>query len=207
MKKIISLILAFIMLFGFAACSKNETPEASAAETVTPERGTVENGIYNNAAFGVTFSAGENWYFLTDDEIAMTMGIAAEEMFGEGTEVESGHIYDVYCVDNATNATVSVNYEDLGTIGGMTDANEYLETVMTTLISAGANSGVSDVIITNLEVGGNEYPCLKIVLEQGDIVIYERMIVKQVGSWMATVTMASLSEEELETLIGKLSFE
>jgi hypothetical protein len=166
-----------------------------------------ENGIYKNEAFGVTFSAGENWYFLTDSEIAVSMGVAAEEIYGEGTEIVGDHIYDVYCVENTTGGTVSINYEDLGTIGGMTDANYYLETVMTTLLSSGAKDGVVDSSITNIKIGEYEVPCLDIVLEYAGTTIYQKVIVKQSGSWMATATLASLSEDEINSLVEMLSFE
>jgi hypothetical protein len=204
MKKILALVLAMMMVLSLGACSGETEPETV---EIVPARGTVENGIYKNEAFGVTFSAGENWYFLTDSEIAVSMGVAAEEIYGEGTEIVGDHIYDVYCVENTTGGTVSINYEDLGTIGGMTDANYYLETVMTTLLSSGAKDGVVDSSITNIKIGEYEVPCLDIVLEYAGTTIYQKVIVKQSGSWMATATLASLSEDEINSLVGMLSFE
>lgn len=204
MKKILALVLAMMMVLSLGACSGETEPETV---EIVPARGTVENGIYKNEAFGVTFSAGENWYFLNDDEIALSMGVAAEEIYGEGTEIVGDHIYDVYCVENTTGGTVSINYEDLGTIGGMTDANYYLETVMTTLLSSGAKDGVVDSSITNIKIGEYEVPCLNIVLEYAGTTIYQKVIVKQSGSWMATATLASLSEDEINSLVGMLSFE
>ena len=204
MKKILALVLAMMMVLSLGACSGETEPETV---EIVPARGTVENGIYKNEAFGVTFSAGENWYFLTDSEIAVSMGVAAEKIYGEGTEIVGDHIYDVYCVENTTGGTVSINYEDLGTIGGMTDANYYLETVMTTLLSSGAKDGIVDSSITNIKIGEYEGPCLDIVLEYAGTTIYQKVIVKQSGSWMATATLASLSEDEINSLVGMLSFE
>ena len=204
MKKILALVLAMMMVLSLGACSGETEPETV---EIVPARGTVENGIYKNEAFGVTFSAGENWYFLTDSEIAVSMGVAAEEIYGEGTEIVGDHIYDVYCVENTTGGTVSINYEDLGTIGGMTDANYYLETVMTTLLSSGAKDGVVDSSITNIKISEYEVPCLDIVLEYAGTTIYQKVIVKQSGSWMATATLASLSEDEINSLVEMLSFE
>lgn len=205
MKKLLAMILCAVMVFSFAACSETEKAEVEVV-TITPERGTVENGIYENTTFGVKFEAGENWYFLSDDEIAMAMGVAAEEMFGEGTEITGDNIYDLYCVENATNATVSINHENLGTVGGFTDANYYLETVMTQLISTGVENGIADAVISEIKVGEEKVPCLDIVMEYSGTTIYQKVIVKQNGSWMSTVTMASLSEEELSSLVEKLEF-
>ena len=207
MKKIFAAILALMMILSFAGCSENGGKSETEVITVTPERGTVSDGIYKNTAFGVSFEAGENWYFLTDEEIAMAMGVAAESIYGEGAEITGDNIYDVYCVENSTNATVSINYENLGTIGEMTDANYYLETVMTQLISTGADTGVVDAIISNITIGETEVPCLSIVLEYSGMEIYQKVIVKQVGTWMGTITMASLSEDELSGLVGKITLD
>lgn len=202
MKKIFAILLAIVLCF--AGCSEEKIPEQ--AEFV-PERGTVENGVYKNSAFEIGFEAGEDWYFLTDSEIATAMGVAAEEIFGEGAEITGDHIYDLYCVDNKTSATVSINHEDIGTVAEFTDANYYLETVMTQLISSGIENGVVDAIISNIEINGTKVPCLSIVLDYNGSSIYQKIIVKKTGSWMSTVTMASLSEEELDSLVEKISFE
>ena len=204
MKKILALFLALIMLLSFAGCSEEEKTEN---KEIVPERGTVSEGVYKNSAFGVSFEFGDGWYILSDEEIATAMGVAAEEIYGEGAEITGDNIYDFYGVKNETNATVSINYEDLGTIGEMTDANYYLETVMTTLLSSGAKDGVVDSSITNIKIGEYEVPCLDIVLEYAGTTIYQKVIVKQSGSWMATATLASLSEDEINSLVGMLSFE
>ena len=207
MKKILALILALAMLLSFAGCSESGEKVETEVITVTPERGSVENGIYKNSAFGVSFNADEDWYFLSDAEIAQAIGVAAEEIYGEGTKIEGENVYDAYCVDLDTNATVSINYENLGTVGTLTDANEYLETVMTQLISTGADSGVVDAIISNIKISEIQVPCLSIELDYSGTRIYEKVIVKQIGSWMATITLASLSETEIEELVERISFE
>ena len=206
MKKILAIMLAFAMLLSFAGCTESGGKSETEIITVTPARGTVSDGIYENTAFGVSFEAGENWYFLTDAEIAQAMGVAAEAIYGEDAEITGDHIYDVYCVENSTNGTVSINYENLGTIGEMTDANYYLETVMTQLLSTGTENGIVDAIISNIEIGETEVPCLSIVLNYGGMEIYQKVIVRQTGTWMSTITMASLSEDELSEFVGKISF-
>lgn len=206
MKKILAIILAFVLCF--AGCSgENSVSEPEKPEEFVPARGTVENGIYKNSAFGVSFSAEEDWYFLSDSEIAQTMGIAAEEMFGEGTEVEPGNIYDMYCVDMETNATVSVNYENVAGTENITNEGAYLEIVTSQIVSAGASSGVKDAFIGDVEIGGVKTTCLNIELEVSGVKIYEKIVAKQIGDWMCSITVASLSETEMEDLIGRISFE
>ena len=195
------------MILSLCACAKTEEGVTAEVAEVTPARGTVEAGEYKNTAFGVSFKAEEDWYFLSDAEIAQAMGVAAEEIYGEGTKIEGENVYDLYCVDMETNATVSINYENLGTVGALTDANGYLETVMTQLVSNGADSGVVDAIISNIEISGIKVPCLSIELDYAGTRIHEKVITKQIGTWMATITLASLSETEIEELLERVSFE
>ena len=89
----------------------------------------------------------------------------------------------------------------------MTDANYYLETVMTSLLANGTTSGIADAIISNVTLGEKEVPCLDIVFEYSGTKIYQKLIVSQSGTWMSTVTIASLSETELSDLVSKVSFE
>ena len=206
MKKILVIMLALAMLFSLVGCAESAEKSETEVVTIIPERGTVSEGVYKNETFGVTFEFGENWYVLSDDEIAVAMGVAAEEIYGEGAEITGENIYDFYAFENSTNATVSINYENLGTVGGMTDANYYLETVMTSLLSNGTNSGIVDTVISNVTLGEKEVPCLDIVFEYGGSKIYQKLIVSQTGTWMGSVTIASLSETELSEVVGKLSF-
>lgn len=206
MKKILALLLAAAMLLCFGGCSEEE-PTYEEISEVTPARGTVdENGFYKNEAFGVSFAAEKDWYFLSDEEIAQSMGLAAEKIYSGEIPEGADNIYDVYCVDMETNTTVSVNYEDLGTIGQFTEPNEYLEMVVTQLLSAGEDSGIAESELSVTEIDGEKVPCLNITMEFSGMEIYQRVIVKKIGTWVGTVTLATLDEAEVDELCAKISF-
>ena len=78
MKKIIALFMAVLMLLGLCACASEPAEEE---KEFVPARGTVENGVYKNEAFGITYTAEDNWDYYTEEEIAETMGVTAEEIF------------------------------------------------------------------------------------------------------------------------------
>lgn len=207
MKKLIAIFIAVMMILSLAACSEQQgEKDGEELIEVTPERGTVENGDYKNNAFGISFDAPEGWYFLTDEEIAQTMGSTAEQLFGEDVLAETDYIYDLYCVDLESGTTVSINYEDLGTIGEFTEESEYLETVLAQLLSS-ENPGITATELSVAKIGDAAVPCLNLTLEAGGNTIYESMFVKKIGTWIGTVTMASLDEAELETLSASISFE
>ena len=206
MKKLLAALLALMMIISLSACSGKQTDEMEAeAIEITPERGTVENGFYNNEAFGVSFETPADWYFLTDEEIAQTMGSTAEKLYGENILEDMDYIYDLYCVDMETGTTVSVNYENLGTIGQFTETNQYLETVLAQLLSS-SNTGITATELSVIKVDGTAVPCLNITLEASGQTIYESIIVKKIGTWIGTVTLATLDEAEIEILAESISF-
>ena len=207
MKKLLAALLALMMIISLSACSEEQTDEMEAeAIEVTPERGTLENGFYSNETFAVSFEAPEDWYFLSDEEIAQTMGSTAEQLYGENVLEDMDYIYDLYCVDMETGTTVSVNYENLGTIGQFTETNQYLETVLAQLLSS-SNPGITATELSVIKVDGTAVPCLNITLEASGQTIYESIIVKKIGTWIGTVTLATLDEAEIKTLAESISFE
>lgn len=207
MKKILAVLMALIMILSFAACSKKPDEKAETEViTVNPERGTAENGNYNNDAFGIGLELSGDWYFLSDEEIASAMGTTADELFGEDVLAETEYLYDLYCVENSSNTTVSITYENLGTIGEYTSESDYLNTVVNQLLTATENSGVESSELSVVKVSGMDYPCLNLTLSYGGMTIHERMIVRKVGTWIGTVTFATLDEAELDTLTEALSF-
>ena len=207
MKKLLAALLALMMIISLSACSEEQTDEMEAeAIEVTPERGTLENGFYSNEAFGVSFETPEDWYFLTYEEIAQTMGSTAEQLYGENVLEDMDYIYDLYCVDMETGTTVSVNYENLGTIGQFTETNQYLETVLAQLLSS-SNPGITATELSVIKIDGTAVPCLNITLEASGQTIYESIIVKKIGTWIGTVTLATLDEAEIKTLAESISFE
>ena len=201
MKKIFAVLLAFVLCF--AGCSEEKV--------FVPERGAVENGVYKNSAFGISFSADESWYYFTDSEIAETMGFTAEELLSDDFEnilEETEIIHDMYCVSE-NGATVNVNYENTGLVyGGIMDEKTYLE-ISCQQLEAQAGDGIvfSRNETGTVEISGKEVPCLFVELEFSGVKFYEIIVAKKVENWVGVITCASLSEDELSDLLKKISFE
>lgn len=210
MKKIVAMLLALSMLFGLCACAAE--PEEEEKEFV-PARGTLENNVYKNEAFGISFEADPDWYYYTDEEIAETMGITAEEIFTDefAEALESAEIiYDMYCNNPNTGETVGVNYENLGVMYGLVlDEEAYITAAaaqLETQIEA-AGASVTKNESGTVKINGKEVPCLYVTMEVYGISIYEVIAVKKVGDWMGAVTVASLDEAALADIAAKISFD
>ena len=206
MKKIFALIIAFAMLLSFAACSgSGETEE------FVPARGTVENGIYKNEAFGIGFEADSNWYFYTDEEIAASMGKTIEELFPEdfaenleNTEI----IYDIYGADYYTGSTININFENtIAVYEGAIDEESYLEIAKSQVETTLTGMNILRNEVGTTSVSGKEVPCLFVEIELSGTRVYEVIITKKAGSWIGVITLASVTEEGIPLLLENLSFE
>ena len=195
MKKIVAIILAVVMA-ALCGCAKQE---------IVPQRGTVENGVYENSSFGVTFAADENWYYYNDEEIASSMGVAADEIYPEDFE-GTAVIYDMYCTNLSTGGSVNINYEKAGE--GVTE-EYYLEITKTQIENQINGTALSLARNTTglVSVGGKDVLCMYITIDAGDFCVYEAVVAKKVGDWMGVITVAALEEAELKDLFAKLSFE
>ena len=239
MKKILAIILALMMALSLCACGNepsdepaNDPVSESAEESSQPEepaeepeeqpeeepeveakRGKIENGVYTNEVFGITFSGGDEWYFYNDEEIAATYGIAVEQMLTEEyAQVieEASLIYDMYAVNVNTGATVNVNYENLGLVyGSVFDEKAYLEIAKTQLETQLSASGISlsKNEVSAVSIGGEEFPCLEVAMDYNGTVIYEIIVCKKVGQWMGSFTIGSVNEGEPLEIVQKLSLE
>ena len=201
MKKLVVLILAFVLCF--AGCG--------AEKEFVPERGTVENGVYKNSAFGIGFEANSDWYFYSDEEIAATMGKTAEELFPEdfAENLENTEtIYDIYAADYYGGSTISINFENINAIyGEIVDEETYLEMAKSEIETNLAAMNILRNEVGKALVSGKEVPCIFVELELSGTTVYEVVVVKKVGNWIGIVTLASVSEDGISSLLENLSFE
>ena len=107
MKKILSLLLAIIMVMTLAACNK---------QSVEITRGTIEGDVYKNETLGVEFTKPSSWVYATDEQIAASVNVAIDTLLGDNFKEaleNNPAIYDMMVVDMLTGTNINVVYENL----------------------------------------------------------------------------------------------
>ena len=160
-KKMGCLLALMALLSALTACGGDSAEDVSGTlppETpMTPEEtefqsGRVEGGTYTNEFLSVACQLGDEWTYLTDEEIAQLNGEIGEsltdeelsEMFSNGKTVQ-----DMYAASADGTATINVIFEDMGVLYGAALAEDaYINLVMPTLedalMQAGMNANKSE---------------------------------------------------------------
>lgn len=183
-----------------------------AAETpMTPEEtefqsGRVEGGTYTNEFLSVACQLGDEWTYLTDEEIAQLNGEIGEsltdeelsEMFSNGKTVQ-----DMYAASADGTATINVIFEDMGVLyGAALDEDAYINLVMPTLEDALMQAGMSDIQVEagSMEFAGADHSTLRVTSTISEIPVYELMVCVKEGNYMGVITLASYLEDTTEEM-------
>lgn len=204
MKKLLCLVLCLCLVAALgapAAFAEESEPEAS--EVI----GLKEDNVYLSEFLGIRAEFDENWYLLTDEEALETMGYVADSFEDEDVAKllrESGTVCDLFAVAlDGSNDTVNIQLENLGFLYGMVLSEDaYLKMARETLENSLAQAGLANVKLSqeSIEFAGEEHLSVIISGEMSGVEVYERMVLLKAGSYMATVTYASIGSHNADRL-------
>lgn len=189
---------------------KEQTEEET--QKITAKRGMVEDGVYKNEAFGVSFPVSENLTVCTDEQIAKNLNLGQELLKEEGKysvndmeEVMQGAMYDTVIMFSDNRSNVSVVYEnmDLSQSSGL-DEEQYAKAVADMLNSMEVMNYKAGEI-TKQDIGGTEFTALSAKADEYN----QKYFLHQVGNYMVEFifTYTNDSEEEVENFISSISYE
>ncbi len=121
MKKFLALLLAIVMLGALVSCGGAELT-----------RGVVEGDVYKNESLGLNFNKPSSWVYSTDEEIAESMGAAADILGGDLKEAleKNPTIYDMMVVDSLTRTNINVGFENLSkTLSSNITVEQYVDSL------------------------------------------------------------------------------
>ena len=192
MKKIISLLLAALMILGLCGCGTGldldandligsseseetgfQSEEAStSSEEQEPEdiTGKIENNLYKNEFLGITFNLPSGWTFYTEDQIADINKQATNKMDGDTASlVQSSSItYDMYAQNPTDGSNVNLNLEKFSLAQMLTmDVKKVIEGQFDMLKSTYENMGFKNVNVyyDEIMVDGKKLDGARLVAE------------------------------------------
>lgn len=221
MKKILSLVLAIIMLVGLCSClSDNENDnvrgdivtQTSSESESQPESepqlslGKTANNTYNNEFLGLSCTLPSEWTFYTDEQILELNSITADLVDEEiAKSLENANlIYDMYAI-KADGSNININLEKLNAVQLITlDIKATLESQIDTIKTAFEDIGYTDfnAKYQKVTVDGKEFDALVYNAKIQGIDFYGNVITFRKGNYLANVTVSSLQTDKTSDILS-----
>lgn len=225
MKKFLAILLAAAMMMCFTACGFGRVMDAideiQDGNTVSqsifddfddaePDAefslGSNDGSVYRNEFLGIGFNLPEGWTFYTDEQIRELNNIATDALEGDIAEQleNSSVIYDMQASDQG-GSNVNVNLEKMSLSNSIIhDAESYVSESIGGIEEALKQLGFSEVIseITTTYFAGEERTAIEIVCTGEGIELYEKVVVMEVGRYIACVTAATVNENNADDILS-----
>ncbi len=164
--------------------------EAPLTEKTEISRGTIDGDVYDNAFLGFKFTKPESWVYSTDEEIAAVMGISAEMMNADYSEIIDNNVaaIDMMAVDITTNSNINVTYENLSkSLSTNITIEQYVDAVEQQLSNMeDATFNISDEFET-VTLGANEYTRVIIESTMYGIEMQQVYYLRKVDTYMCGI--------------------
>lgn len=196
MKKIITLLLALLMMISLVACS---------ADDGSFKRGVITDNVYTNKITGVTYTAPEGYTYYSDEMVAARYNTTVDILYPKKLDTI---IYDMYCGNGEIGSSLNIIYENIANVyGTVFDENAYLTFCLASIkTSFESTEGVriTNIAEETIEINGTEYLSANISLRVNGEEFYETVIVKDFDGYMMRLTAAAYDEAELESILAGL---
>ncbi|MBQ7045256.1 MAG: hypothetical protein IJN65_02055 [Clostridia bacterium] len=221
MKKLLSLLLVGVMLVSLCGCFSE--PEdvrgditantTTSATTSTNEfsLGKTANNVYENKFLGLSCTLPSDWTFATDDEIlelnSMVAGTIDEDIASRIKEANI--IYDMQAANSTTGSSMNINLEKLSLVQVATlDIKQTLEAQISQIETAYANMGYTNTVCTykKVTVDGKSLDALEISAKIQGVDFYAVAFAFAKENYLANVTVCSLVDNTIDTLLGYFDF-
>ncbi len=198
-KRILSLVLA-VFLVTLSSCKIVD-------ERAPFSLGSVSENKYTNEFLGVTASFSDKWTFMSEEEMKELNKIT-EELLPEETlkQLESAEvIQDMQGTNSATGASVGVNFENLKLLGTLSlNEEKYLSAQTDAVKESLSQMGLQNLSVEVVDVtfAEREAKALRVEATLSGMNFYEYVVAVKEGSYMANITVAGMSDDELKGIIG-----
>lgn len=228
MKKILSVLLAALMLMSFAGCKI--TPVADVDDdkpaVVTPEDdepvvedepaaedepdveftlGEIDGSVYTNEFAELTFAAPAGWSFVSDEDIAALMGVAVEIITEGKLDADYiGTMYGMMVQSSDMQSNVQVTFENLSASGKKLSAESYMALLKIQLPAMyqkmDAECEIGDT--STIELCGNEYCYMDLSVDLNGHSITQAYACRKIGDYLVNIVFTASSESVLAEQIA-----
>lgn len=189
-----------------AEAEPTEAPEVD----LSYQRGVLGDGFYENQSLGIGWSYGDNWYFASEEELAMLMGSTQQTLSDAevAQTVESGGVFCDLFAQNADGYTLNLQVQTFNSVFGGAAIEMTDQMVIDEVYRQFIDDGYGQVLFDSLGLtagdiykgtttfAGTSRPCLYVCGDLGDgVPYYECLVYVLTNKYMGTLTAASIGED------------
>lgn len=192
----------------------NAAEKASAEESAVTEGtetadevslGSAKNNVYENSFLKIGCQLGNEWTFLTDEEIRANNQIAQDAVGDEyKAALDSADVLnDMMAVKNDQLSNLNIVLEKLnGQAIGVTET-EYVELTVDALKGALESIGLTvNGVETGMETfAGQQHAVVNIDASVEGVPFYEKVVVMKVSNYMAVITMSHAMDDDFSEMM------
>lgn len=224
MKKLFSVLLILTLIFCITSCGEPKSDVKGSLKTeesdtdnksnkndkeneVDLSLGLAEGNVYESEFLKIGFNLIEGWAFYTEEQIREINNISMDMIDEEVAEniKNADLVYDMYALDAFGNS-VNINLEKLNTVGtAIISEKDYVNASIDSLKQALTSAGFTTVTAeaTTVTLADEEHPAVYVVCSNEQVTIYEKIVCKKVGKYMANITVATVYEDNTNTVIDQ----
>ncbi len=205
MKKLIALFLIAALMLGLTACGMSRPVTQEEVHDI--DLGTVAEGVYENAHFGVGCSLDDTWSITPKEEILSLNEWDGEKDLREqmlDSLAKPGYFYEMMAEKEDLSATVNVCVENVAIMEDpdVTPEN-YVRSAVVTAREALSTVGVEGAIVKQVERELAGKPCFgySMSFERGGKAMHQKSLYLHSGIYAAVITVSCVGEDITDELL------
>lgn len=224
MKKILSLLLAVIMLFAFTACgsttdnedvrgditSNDSSTDSSSNDASSDEVefsiGDTEGNIYKSNFIGVECVLDDNWTFYSDSQIAELNNITADALGDDYAEKmkAANIVYDMFATDASGN-NIYVILEKVNALSAtFNDVESFVDNSMSAVEDSLTQTGavVNNIKKAEVTFAGEKTYAICIESTLNGVSLFQKQVFLKRGAYVVLITITSISTDTTDSIIS-----
>ncbi len=221
LRSVLSLVLAFVLVFSLAACSDKKDEEETKAEV---EEETTQNIIaeeekdvndllgytvgktYYNDYAGFSIEIGKDWEFYSEEQVEKINGVAMDMVSDDlANAIEAaGVLYAMYAQDPNTAHNINVTVEpSVVNINAKTRAQLQAEQLPAVYEDMGATDVVVEATVTKID--GKEFYTCDAQCNIYGLTMYQKVIMIDTEDYLYAIALTALDKAGIDEIVKGIS--
>ena len=213
MKKVIAILLVFLMVFSITACAGNDavrgqitgSNNGSSEKDKEFSTGKLNSQNYTNSFVGISCELGSDWVYLSEEQIRENNQLALGLMGDDYVKAiqNASTFTDMMATHSNQMDTVNVTFEKLTGVNLTLTEAQYVALSKDAMVGALESMGMSNIQVTTGEApfAGANHAYIAIKAQFSGVAVYERLAVVKCQNYIVIVTSCTWQVDNCKNIL------